>query len=50
MTGQPVYPRTAQTVRDVRILKARGLSMQAIADKLGMSRSTLYRLLDQAPR
>jgi DNA-binding phage protein len=37
-------------LRDIRILKARGLSMAAIAQQLGMSRATLYRVLEEAKR
>ena len=50
MTGRPAYPRDRQVLADVRILKARGLSMSAIATRLGMSRATLYRILEQAQR
>lgn len=50
MAGRPVHVADRSTLADIRTLKARGLSMAAIAQRLGMSRATLYRLLDQANR
>lgn len=50
MTAQNVYPRDRRTLEDYRILKARGLTTDAIAKQLGMSRTTLWRIVTQAGR
>lgn len=50
MAGIPTHPRDRALVRDVKTLKGRGLSMQEIATKLGMSRATLYRCLAEAEK
>lgn len=50
MAGRPAHPRGRQVLEDVRILKSRGLSMTAVAERLGMSRATLYRILSEAQR
>lgn len=48
MTGVPAHPRDAQTVKDLRLLRARGLTMAEAAKALGMSRATAYRILNEA--
>lgn len=50
MSGRPAYPRGRQVLADVRILRARGFTMAQVADRLGMSRATLYRILEEAGR
>ena len=45
MAGVKAFPRDADMLQDVRILKRRGLSTDQIAKQLGMSRATLYRIL-----
>lgn len=47
MAGRPVHPRDAGMLEDIRIWRARGLSMAETAERLGMSRATLYRILAQ---
>lgn len=50
MAGRPSHPRGRQVLEDYRTLKARGLTMSAIAQQLGMSRATLYRILAEQGR
>lgn len=45
MAGIKAHPRDDALLEDYRILKRRGLSMDAIASELGMSRATLYRIV-----
>ncbi len=47
MAGRPAYDRR-QVLSDYRILKGRGLSMDTIAQRLGLSRATLYRIVTEA--
>lgn len=49
MSGRPAFPRR-ELLADVKALKRRGLTMQQIADTLGVSRATLYRYLDGGAR
>lgn len=48
MAGKPVHTADTQTMRDVRTLLSRGLTKGQVAQQLGMSRATLYRLLERA--
>lgn len=48
MAGVKAHPRDREVLEDVRILKARGLSMAEVAARLGMSRATLYRIIREA--
>lgn len=45
MAGVKAHPRDAGTLEDYKILKRRGLSAERIAQELGMSRATLYRII-----
>ncbi len=45
--ARPQKARGRQVLEDVRILKARGLSMDAIARHLHVSRATLYRIINE---
>lgn len=45
MAGQPVYGQ--DYYEDAKRLLERGLSKDRVAARLGMSRATLYRLLDR---
>ena len=47
MAGRPAHPRGKSTIADIKLLRARGLTMAQVATKLGMSRATLYRILDE---
>lgn len=44
MAGRPAYDRTTY-LADIRALRARGLTYDAIARRLGMSRATLHRII-----
>lgn len=44
MSGRPAYERGSYRA-DIRALRARGLTTSAIAQELGMSRATVYRIL-----
>lgn len=37
-------------VRDIRILRGRGLTMAQVAERLGISRATAYRILKEQQR
>lgn len=47
MSGRPVYERQSY-LADIKALQARGLTADAIARHLGISRATLYRILADA--
>lgn len=47
MAGIKAHPRDSDLLRDVRILRGRGLPMAEVARRLGMSRATLYRILGE---
>lgn len=44
MTGRPAYERDSYRA-DIKALKGRGRTAAQIADELGMSRATVYRIL-----
>lgn len=44
MAGKPAYDRDSY-LADIKALQKRGLSMNAIARALGLSRATVYRIL-----
>lgn len=44
MSGRPAYERSSYRA-DIKALRSRGHSMQEIADRLGLARSTVYRIL-----
>lgn len=46
MAGRAVFDPTY--LEDIRVLRERGLTLAALARELGMSRSTVCRLLAQA--
>ena len=51
MAGKPVHKPDGATMRDIKaVLRRPGMTKAKAAEHLGMSRSTLYRLLDQAGR
>lgn len=49
MAGRPAYDRRAY-LSDIRALKRRGMTASRIADTLGISRATVYRILDDSRR
>lgn len=44
MSGRPAYDR-ASYLSDIKALKSRGYTPARIAQELGMSRATVYRIL-----
>ena len=49
MAGRPAYDRETYA-EDVRRLLARGLTKAQVAAELGISRATLYRIMDDVRR
>lgn len=47
VSGRPAYERQSY-LADIKALQARGLTADAIARRLGISRATLYRILQAA--
>lgn len=46
VAGRPAYDRETY-LEDARTLLGRGLSKDEVADELGISRATLYRILNE---
>lgn len=46
MAGVPAHPRDTATRRDIDLLRARGLTAEQTAKQLGMSKATLYRIVN----